>query len=164
MAYGAPAAMLRPSDFHQLVITSTDPGNTSFRTVAETFRRVAPRVLVLGAMLPAMSIVTLPGAYKRLEADGFPSGDYQSNAFFSYFATFEGKTHLASIVASSGWMGGSEVTLVMPDLTGLPGFDASAPPRAEGTGTWSFTVTGMSGASLCTEGARTTTATRTGVF
>ena len=163
-AYGPPADLLRPTDFHQLVVTTTDPGNTSIRTVAESFQRMAPRTLRLGGMLPAVSIGNLPGAYKRLQADGSPPPDYQSNAFFFYSAVVGAKTHVASIVASSGWLEGPDVMLVMPDLSGVPGFDGTAPPPVTSTGSWSFTVSGMSGGSLCSEGSRTATATRTGTF
>ncbi|HEU5219394.1 MAG TPA: hypothetical protein VFU23_12090, partial [Gemmatimonadales bacterium] len=163
-ASGAPAALLRPSDFHQLVVSTIDAGGTSFRTVAESFNQMAPRVLTFGDPLPALSVVTLSGAYLRLQATASPPTEYQSNAFLSYSAAVGGTTHLASIVASSGWLGGSSATLIMPDLSDIPAFDAKAPPPPSSSGRWTFTAAGMSGGSACTEGSRTVTATRTGIF
>lgn len=164
MAYGAPAVMLRSTDFHQVVVTAADPGNASFRTVAESFHRIAPRTLALGGPLPPPGITSLAGSYLRLAAGGALPPEYNSTAYFSYSAEAGGKTHVVSVMATSDWLNGPDVSLAVPDLSGVPGFDGGAPPPPGSRGTWIFSVSGMSGASACSEGARTTTATRTGSF
>jgi hypothetical protein len=166
-AYGFSASVQRPTDYHHLTFTTTTrQGGVLFpvanRTLTETFRGMGNRNLTLGAPLTVPAPTTLAGNYKRLQAQFTLASEYNSSA--SFIQTTTNKT--VTIIATRAWIGGSSVTLVLPNFSGLPGWNDTWPPASSATGQWTASVAGstLTGPSLCVENGRLVTAMRAGSF
>jgi hypothetical protein len=109
--------------------------------------------------MPIPTITQLSGPYKRLQAVyTLPSG-YNSSTFFSY----DDGTRSVNISASFAYLGGTSVTLAMPDFSALSGWNNSWAPATSSTVDWSAAALGFSGQG-CAENARTIIATRSGTI
>jgi hypothetical protein len=169
IAYGFSASVQRSTDYHELLFTSTTrQGGVLFpvaqRTLTTTFHGMGTRNLTLGAPLAVPTITTLPGNYKRLQAAYTLAAEYNSAAVLVY--TVSSQSKVVTIAATPAWIGGSNVTLAMPNFSGLPGWNDAWPPAAAATGQWTTTVSGttLTGPSLCVENGRIVTAMRAGSF
>jgi hypothetical protein len=167
VGYGFPAGLQRPTDYHQVMFTATTRQSgilfpTAQRTLMETFQTMGARNLTLGAALAAPTISTLPGNYKRLQAVFTLAAEYNSGATLSYTAS----SKVVTIIATPAWLGGSSVTLSLPNFSGLPGWNDVWPPAASATGQWTAAVAGttLTGPSLCTNNGRLVTAMRAGSY
>ncbi|MEW5916719.1 MAG: hypothetical protein AB1762_09950, partial [Gemmatimonadota bacterium] len=167
VGYGFPATLQRPTDFHQVIFTATTRQSgilfpTGQRTLIETFQTMGARNLTLGAVLAAPTISTLPASYKRLQAVFTLAAEYNSGATLAYTAG----SKVVTISATPAWLGGSAVTLSLPNFSGLPGWNDAWPPASSATGQWTASVAGttLSGPSLCTNNARLVTAMRAGSY
>ncbi|MCI0436058.1 MAG: hypothetical protein L0271_20815 [Gemmatimonadetes bacterium] len=144
-ALGIPAAMQRPTDYHQIFVTgivrpSPTAPPTATRTVLEYFRTLANRNIPLPAALVAPAITTLTGSYKRMQAGFNIPAEFQRNAAFSYVEA--NPLRFASIAASLGYIGGPAATLALPDFDGLTGWNNAWPPQSSSTGNWTVSVQG----------------------
>ncbi|HEV8185699.1 MAG TPA: hypothetical protein VGP40_07055, partial [Chthoniobacterales bacterium] len=155
-AYGIPAAQQRPSDFHNIFVTASS--STSSRIVSETFHTFGARTVTLGGELNP-SITSLGGPYKRLQAAYTLPPGYNLATTFNY----DDNSRFVYISATFAYLGGSSVTLGLPDFTAVSGWDNSWPPPPSSTVDTVVTAIGSTG-TPCTEGARTVIATRTGSF
>jgi hypothetical protein len=155
---GIPAAQQRATDFHNVSLQAIT-GTTAFRSVSESFHTFAARTISLGAPMPTPTITQLTGPYKRLQAVyTLPSG-YNSSTFFSY----DDGTRFVNISASFAYLGGTSVTLALPDFSALSGWTNSWAPATSSTVDWSAAALGFSGQG-CAEGARSIIATRSGTM
>ncbi len=157
---GIPAAQQRATDFHNVSIQALT-GTTALRSVSESFHTFAARTVSLGAALPIPSITQLSGPYKRLQAVyTLPTG-YNSTTFFGYDDRNAARS--VNISASFAYLGGTSVTLAMPDFSALSGWSNSWPPASSSTVDWTAGAIGFSGQG-CAEGARSIIATRSGTI
>lgn len=150
-AYGVPASLQTATDFHALFVGATAAGHT--RGAIDVFHTMGNRTIALPTALPAPTITSLGGNYKRLQAVVTLPADYNAGGSFTYF---DGTgAHSVAITTTAGYNGGQAATIAMPSFTGLSGWlDTYAPASASavttnvnGTG---FTLTG----SICQEGYR----------
>jgi hypothetical protein len=169
IGYGFPASLQRSTDYHQVSFTSTTrQGGILFpvaqRTLIETFQTMGSRTLTLGAALALPTITTLPATYKRLQAMFTLAAEYNSGATLTYSVPSQRKA--VTIFATPAWIGGSNVTLAMPNFTGLAGWNDTWPPASGSTGQWLTTVSGTTliGPSFCVNNTRTVSAMRQGSF
>jgi uncharacterized membrane protein len=160
-AFGMPGAQQRVTDFHRVAITAI-VGSNDFRSVSESFHTMAARTITLGASLPAPTISSLIGPYKRLQAAYTVPADYQNSASFQYVDAAAEKS--VNMFATSGYLGGSSVSLALADFSGLAGWDNTWAPAAASTGNTSIGATGGTGGAICAESARLMTAGRTGTY
>lgn len=152
--YGVPASLLRPTDFHTIRISASNP--TGSRYVEESFRGMADRTLTLGGRLDPVAVSILPGTYKRLEGVfGLPLV-YNVDARLYYIQT-SGIPRAVDLVATPGWVASTTATLTMPDFSAVTGWsDTWAPSTALAT-RWTITATGRDGpGNRCRDGARLT--------
>ena len=168
-ASGIPTGMQRATDFHQIYVTGVTQASptappTATRTVQEWFRVLGNRDVALPAAMPAPTITTLPGPYKRLQAAYTVPADYQLNTIFAY--TEGSGMRFASVSASLGYLGSPNATLAMPNFDGLANWNNAWPPASNSTGTWFTNANGnnLGAAGICVENARVVGATRSGAY
>ncbi len=153
--YGIPAAQQAATDFYH--ITIQDGATTSSRLASLTFHSFAAQSITLPAMLPAGTNTTLSGGIgvRRQIVITLPS-DY-STLGFTYSDAAGNST---TLFASALFLGGSAVTLAMPDFTAAGGYLATYGAGAGALTTSTFAL-GTTGA-VCTEGATTRVAILSG--
>jgi hypothetical protein len=157
-AFGIPPANQDPTDFHGLQVFAST--STGFRTLTQYNHTFMARTLTLGAVLPAPTITTLSAPYKQLQAAYMLPTDYEGSTSFAYN---DGGNKSVSISATFGFLGGTSVTLALPDFTAVAAWDNSFAPATGGTANW--TLVGTSAfTSACTEGATFKNASETGTF
>jgi hypothetical protein len=157
-AFGIPSAQQDPTDFHGLEVSATT--STGFRSMTQYNHTFMARTLTLGAVLPAPTITTLSAPYKQLQAMYTLPTDYEG---FTSFGYNDGANKSVDISATFGFLGGTSVTLALPDFTAVAGWDNSFAPASGGTASW--TLFGQSAfTSACTEGATLKNAQETGTF
>jgi hypothetical protein len=132
--------------------------------VQEWFRVLGNRDVALPAAMPAPTITTLTGPYKRLQAAYTVPADYQLNTIFAY--TEGAGMRFASVSASLGYLGSANATLAMPNFDGLANWNNAWPPASNSTGTWFTNANGnnLGAAGICVENARVVGATRSGAY
>ena len=153
---GVPETIQRPTDFHR--ITSTIVGTSRTRV----FQRMQAKTVILPPLNGTVNITSLTGSYRRLQAVvGGVSSAYNGTAEFRYSTGQKSVT----IRASMQWVASATVNLVMPDFSGVSGWqDAFAVP-AGGSGAYTFiTDGGALTAPLCTEGRATVMSRQFGTF
>ncbi len=168
-ASGIPAGMQRGTDFHQIYVTTLTQATqsappTATRTVQEWFHTLGDRTVALPATLPAPSITSLAGPYRRLQAVFGVPADYQLNTIFAY--TESSGLRFASISATIGYLGGPNATLAMPNFDGMTNWNNAWPPASGSTGTWFTDANGnnIGAGGICTENARVVGATQLGNY
>jgi hypothetical protein len=162
-AFGVPASLQRPTDFHQYTVTAG--GATSSRVVQESFRTLAPRAFVLGRSLSSVAMSASVGPYKRLTVSAIIPDEYQSMATFSYGQGSGAGARTAVITATSAWQGGTSATFAIPDFAGVAGWNDTWAPANGVLGSWQLHAIGVNlPGSLCTEGRRMISASQAGTF
>ncbi|HYK82879.1 MAG TPA: hypothetical protein VEU55_07010 [Gemmatimonadales bacterium] len=157
--YGISAAQEGATDFHR--VTAQDASGSgsasSNRLITVTFQPFAAQSLTLPAALPAGTISPLSGGIgvRRQITLTLPA-DYSA---FGFTYT-DAAGNATSLFASALYLGGSAVTLGMPDFSAAGGYLATY-GAGSGTLTTSIVASGGSGAE-CTPGATTKVALRTG--
>jgi hypothetical protein len=76
--------------------------------------------------------------------------------------TVIGKTGV--VTASQGWVGGTNVTLVLPNFAGVGVFNNAWAPATGDALNWTISSSGGVFTGICTAGQRFVTATRTGTL
>src|SRR4029077_20881723 len=90
-----------------------------------------------------------PPAYKRLQAAYTLPVDYEGTTSFGYN---DGANKSVSITATFGYLGGTAVTLALPDFSAVAAWDNSYAPGTGGTANWTlFAASAFT--SACSEGA-----------
>lgn len=154
-ARGAPAGQQQAGDFHY--VTATEGLNT----VSETFATLANRTIIFGQALPTPTITDISGAgaYRRVRAELTLPAEYNSLATIGLFDA--SGDHSIAAMATAAWLGGLNVSIEIPNLSGLAGWDDGWAPTSAVTSNWGFTGYGWTG-NDCTEGAREVSSTVVG--
>jgi hypothetical protein len=155
--YGIPTAQQAATDLHRFTAQDQNVATATSFIVSTTFHTFGPQSLTLPAALPAGTITTPSGGIgtRRQIALTLPS-DYSTVGFSYSDATF----NTTNLFASAAYLGGSAVTLAMPDFTAAGSYLAIYGPGA-GALTTTLFATGATGAA-CTNGATTRIAFMTG--
>jgi len=134
-----PEARLRAGDLQILSASSTAAVTGSARSATLYFRAPTDRTLAFGAPLIQPTFTTVATAPAlRLRAQFVPQSDYDRSAFVTYQ---QSTTTLLVFVAISmtgsyAALTGTGYDLVIPDLSGAPGFDPAWSLHAGGTLRW----------------------------
>lgn len=162
---GFPAARQRVTDRHLLLVTAIAPAHA--RSVWRSFHAMTARTITMPPPLPAPTIATLAGSYKRLQAtfvrqpEHIITGGVGVGANFTY-GTQSGHQY-ATVLATQAWIGATTATLAMPDLSSVTGWNDAWAPPASATGSWSIGAYGGDASlGLCSEGSQFFSATRHG--
>lgn len=162
---GIPAGNLRASDVHIIGLTAIVGGAnvTATRVIQQNVATVANRTISMPAPLAVPTVTTLAGPYKRLQAVYPIPADYNNGSSFTYITLSPIRTMLIS--ATTGWIGGSQATMAMPDFSAVAGWNNAWAPPTTATGTWSAQVNGgnITG-NLCQADGRVLGADQRGAF
>lgn len=169
-ASGFPAGLQAAGDFHFLTVTELadlgilPTGYSGARVIQQAFRLLSDRTVVLPPVLPRPAVTSLDGPYLRLQAEIEVPDAYQRLVNLSYNQT--GSARTVSLSATPGWFGSGALTLAMPDLSGLAGWNPVWAPPPGATGTWAVQATGtnLTDALVCREGAFIRQASELGSF
>ncbi|MEO8623042.1 MAG: hypothetical protein ABI625_18350 [bacterium] len=158
--YGVPDTLQRSNDFH--MVTALAITVTGSRAASEVFHTMANRTVAFAPALIYPAVVALPGSYKRLQvAAGSMPGPYNGAVALRY----SDGVRTMSVSTTMGAANTSPIVLAMPDLSGVSGWPSSYAVSSSATGTWVESADGVSASgSLCTEGMRSITASRSGSF
>ena len=150
--YGVPASMMQSGELHAVFLA------TNTRLAMNFFATMSNQSISLGALPPPLTVSTLNGPYRRQQIGLTLPSDY---TYASYEYT-DGNRHWASVSGNAGYFGGGTMTLAMPDLSSVPGFDIAWVPASGSTGRWNFSAASHA-SRPCTAGARYREAHSTGV-
>jgi hypothetical protein len=128
--YGLPDSQLDAGDLHVLSVTANPTTANSVRSALVYFHSAVDQTLTLGApaMVPAFSTVgTTPSL--RLRATFATQQDYDRLTSITYQ---QGQTTLVSVGMTAAYAGraGAAYDLIVPDLSGVSGFDGRWALRA----------------------------------
>jgi hypothetical protein len=157
---GFPAAVQRPSDYYLVTVLLTSNG--AFRSSSIAFHAPASRSLTMAPPVPAPTVTSLAGGYKRLQAtfDALP-------AVYNRTVTLQYTDALRSMTVSgtAGYGAAAGSSLVMPDLSPITGWPTSASISTSASGQWRFTMDGnTSSGSSCVENRVSYLGGRTGTY
>ncbi|MEO8095408.1 MAG: hypothetical protein ABI632_10795, partial [Pseudolysinimonas sp.] len=162
IAYGVPAANQVGTDYHSLSLISIVTGSGTSRTLQEDFQNLTTRAgspFALPAAL-APTVTVAGGPYKRLSVNINRPAEYNNIAIFSY-ADNVTTNETVSMTATAAYLGGSTVTLTVPDFSALAGWsNAWAPSSSDGVD-WTFFTFGQTG-TACQNGHRVVSGSQTG--
>lgn len=158
--YGLPGIFQNPGDWHAVGVFTTVSPN-SFRTLLQFFDFMGPQTLSLGSELPAPSISLQSGTYKRLQADVTMPAEYQSRATLRY-QDVAAKGNMAIVSATIAYLGGSVVSLSLPDFTGVAGWSDTFAPSSGASVFWSMIAENATNPPHCATGAKYISAIRSG--
>jgi hypothetical protein len=152
-AAGVPAARQQATDFHAVSLIAQDAATHMTRGTSQYFHTFGARAVALPAVFPTPTITSLGGTYKRLQAVYTLPADYQQSTDFQY-VDHAVSGALVEMTATMAYLGGTAVTLAMPDFSGLAGWNNSwAPSAANLADWWALGTGGNSTAGSCSEGA-----------
>jgi len=138
--FGVPTSSQLPADVHLATIS------TPTRLTDVWFHTFASQNVLLGAPLPTPVIQQLAGQYKRPSVALTLPSDY---SVLSY--SWGGSNNGFGLEATTGYAGGSTMTLAAPDFTTLPGYSLSWTSTFSQSGT--YFLTAMSAlAETCADG------------
>lgn len=140
-AYGVPASAQQPGDLHLFT------AYTASREVAMYKHTFASMTLSLGAAVPAPAVTALPSTFKRPQVVATLPADYQY-ANYAWSANGNGLI----LLGSTGYFGGTTLTMAAPDWSALPGYNTAAWAPPAGSGTYSMTAVSTLGFA-CTDGS-----------
>ena len=156
-----PALLAQGTDFYSVMVTAANAGQTTLRSVTQSFQGTAPASIAMGSQIPAFTPAPVAGPYKRLQFQLTLPNDLSElvNAQFSNRTLEAGFVKTMSMIATSGYLGGSAVDLSTPDFTSA-GYNATWAPSTALD--WRLSGVGASPASVCTNGARFVIGQRSG--
>lgn len=156
---GIPSSAQRPTDYHLLTVTASNPRQVRSSTVTfHTF--VNPLVTIQPALaIPTVGAINGPYLRERVTFGPIPPG-YGDAVSFRYT---DGR-HLMAIVASIAYAGSNGPILTMPDLSAVAGWQSAFAYTTGASGNWFAAAEGSNGQGPCTEGRRTYTATVNGTL
>jgi hypothetical protein len=157
--FGIPASVQRPTDYHLLTVTASNPRQVRSSTV--TFHTFANQIVTMQPALAIPTVETVSGPYlrERVTFGTIPAGYGDAIAF-----RYTDGRHVMSIVASFAYAGGNGPVLTMPDLSGVAGWQNAFAYTTGASGNWFAAAEGSNGQGPCTEGRRTYTATVNGTL
>ncbi len=140
--YGVPNDKRAAGDFHLLFVNaSTGVNQSDTRSIARVFREATNQTYTLPASLTAPTISSLgaSGGNSRVRAVYTPQADYGSQWSIGYS---QNNGANVSISVNSGYAAGGAITIDVPDLSGLAGWNTNWGLRAGQSTTWQFTASG----------------------
>jgi hypothetical protein len=163
--FGVPSGIQRSAEGHNLLLSSLDPlDNTNQETYIDFFHTMAAHTVTFGGLLPAPTVTSPAGPYKRLQAAFTLPAAYNLLAGFAYAEA--STAHSVSMNATAAYLGGTSVTLTMPDFSSVTGWDNGWAPASASTGNTTTVASGGS-ASLflgCASDAFLKAASRQGTY
>lgn len=166
--YGVPAGQTTTGDLHQVLVFASlvTAGDTATRGVTQYNRELAARTVTLGAALTAPTVSSLGTApYPRFTATGPWQSDYADGVGVGYSQSVtNGNSWTLSLSRGYSGAGASSWTLVVPDFSGVAGFNTSWGLSASSvrvSATASGIVNGLSGNGSWSEGGLFRFASRT---
>jgi hypothetical protein len=140
--YGVPSALTQNGDLHQILAFSytTSGTNTSSRGMTQYNRELTARTLTLGAALNLPTLTSVGSTpYVRYSASGTWQSDYPHSVGVSYTKSVSGSNAWTLTVSRTyAGTGASNYSLVMPDFSGVAGFNTA---WAMGSGTTDVAIT-----------------------
>ncbi|MGH7690396.1 MAG: hypothetical protein ACREN3_12385 [Gemmatimonadaceae bacterium] len=137
-AYGVPASLQNASDFHGLTVGVTNGNN--YDVMEDIFHTMGNRTETFAPSLPQPTMFVLSGSYKRLQAVFTMPADYNSLVSMVYHD--DGSAHSIEIGEAARYIGGTSVTLAMPDFSTVSGFNATWEPASGATTNWIVQASG----------------------
>lgn len=158
---GVPDAVQRATDFHW--VRAFDNSPTLQRSTTLVFHQFLSRIVTLPQTIPAPPVSAIAGVAKRLSAFVADIPTIYGDAITLQFSDAQRRT--MTVLATAAYTGRSNVTIAMPDLSGVSGWPLSAQIPAAATVDWSLTFDGSSAKEpLCTEGHTTSQLKFLGTF
>ncbi|MHB1330078.1 MAG: COG1470 family protein [Gemmatimonadales bacterium] len=169
-ALGFPVSKQEANDFHFLTVTeltgvgTVPTGYTGGRTIQQVFALLTDRTVTLPTVMPRPAVTALAGPYRRLQAVIEVPEIYRRLVSITYNQT--GSSRTVNLTATRDWFADGTLTLAMPDLSGLPGWNSVWAPPSDATGTWAVQATGnnLTDTNVCFEGAYVVQASELGTF
>lgn len=140
--FGFPASAQQPADLHLVSV------GTSTRSTRRWVHAFGSQVISLGGALTVPAITTLAGPYKRPQVTVTVPADY-SVASYSWGAASGNEL---TMVGTSGYFGSGTMTLTMPDLSGVAGYNVAAWAPAAASGSYMLMATSAL-VEACTDGS-----------
>src|SRR6185503_12233830 len=97
--FGIPEPLQRATDFHVLTATATTPNR--FRSISRVFHTLDDMTINLPVELGSVTIASLPGGHKRLQATMDPPATFNERAQFRY----NDGSNTVTISASRAYLG-----------------------------------------------------------
>ena len=145
--YGVPSAQTQNGDLHQILAFAytTSGTNTSSRGMTQYNRELSARTLTLGATLNLPTLTSLGSTpYVRYSATGTWQSDYPHSVGVGYTKAVTGSNSWTiSVSRTYAGTGASSYSLVMPDFSGVAGFN-TAWGMGSGTTNVAITASGVS--------------------
>ncbi len=151
-AYGVPASLQNASDIHEFSVGTVNGNNTT--SLIDFFHTMGNRTETFAPPLPQPTMSVLSGSYKRLQATLTTPADYNSEVSLVYYDA--GYVHSVGVNETQGYIGGTSVTLAMPDFSTLSGFQSTWEPAAGVSTSWIVQASGgnFTGGNFCRDGSR----------
>lgn len=163
---GVPASLRVGTDMHRIFLVAGSSA-TSARYLSENFPDIVTRSatpFVLPAGLPTPVVTDAGGPYKRpsIAISGVPA-ELDAVHVMLYVSQFlPGRAGF--ITASQGWVGGPNLTLVLPNFSGVGGFDNAWAPATGAALAWNVSSASGLFNTACAAGQRTVAADRSGTL
>jgi len=168
--FGVPADKQGAGDLHFIVATATKSDSIETRRSGRVFRNATNQTFTMPAVLSSTGVSTLPaaGGNSRLRAVYTPQVDYPSQWSVDYTQPGNGGVSV-SITVSAAYTGGGTVTLDVPDLTPLAGWNTNWGLKPGFLTNWDYSGIGASASFTATssglvEGAAFRAAQRKGTI
>ena len=169
--FGVPTDKQAAGDFHFIFANATNgTPSTQTRQFGRVFRDAANQTFTLPAVLSSTGVSALAaaGGNSRLRAVYTPQNDYLSQWSVDYTQAGNGGVGV-SISMTAAYSGGGPVTLDVPDLTPLAGWNTNWGLKPGFSTDWEFSATGASASfnvtsSALVEGAEFRSAQRVGTI
>ena len=127
---GYPASAQEPNDLHQLTIS------TANRIAINFFHTMSAQTISLGSLISSPpGVTTLTGPYRRLQVSATVPADYP---FMTY--SYTDATNVVVLAGTAAYFGNQNMTLSMPNLSGLAGVQTSWFPASGSQGTFRYEV------------------------
>jgi hypothetical protein len=150
--YGVPFSAMQGGELHGLYLA------TNTRLAINYFAAVTNQSISLGAAPPGLSVTTLGGSYRRQQIVLTLPADYT----YAVYEYSDGSSRWASVAGNTGYFGGAAMTLVMPDLSAVEGFNTAWVPANGTSGRWNFNAASHV-KRPCVDGAKYVEARLTGI-
>lgn len=158
-AFGVGAAYQVSTDLHHLGVTASN-GPTATRHVGESFHTMAPRTLTLPSALGTVTVSDAGGPYQRLMWVTTLPADLTSASALYCDQTVTGKC--VFVTATATWLGGPNVSLTLPDFSGLVGWSNAWAPATGDHLNWY--LYGKGNSPISGEGLRVAYSSKNGTF
>jgi hypothetical protein len=144
---GVPAAQQAAGDFHSVMVMAWDGGQTltQQRTGTVVFVQAADQTLALGPPLSTPT-VTWPSInpYVMFRAQ-LPRQDEYDQFTMVMFGQTGGRQNSVAMTATEAYLGGADFDFMIPNFSGMAGFNNEWGPELGVPTTWSVFATGWTG-------------------